>query len=74
MLSLVRQHHNPAHRLSLPADVQLRDIVWVNAPTATHQQVWFNFQNNGGWSSTGLAMLVGQLTAFVSQPEGISHI
>ena len=36
--------------------------IWVNAPTASHQEVWFTFENFGGWSSLGLAALVGQLT------------
>ena len=36
--------------------------IWVNAPTATHKQVWTEFENFGGWSSLGLAALVGQLT------------
>ena len=36
--------------------------IWVNAPTATHHQVWFEFENFGGWSSLSLAALVGQLT------------
>ena len=45
--------------------------VWVSAPTATHAQVWTNgFANEGGWSSMGLSILVGQL-AGISQQVGI---
>lgn len=36
--------------------------IWVNAPTASHREVWLTFENFGGWSSLGLAALVGQLT------------
>lgn len=36
--------------------------IWCNAPRATHQQVWSSWQNEGGWSSIGLAVMVGQLS------------
>lgn len=44
--------------------------VWVNAPKATHAQVWGSFENEGGWSTLGLAILVGQLSG-ISQQTGI---
>ncbi|KAK3073561.1 hypothetical protein LTR53_004754 [Teratosphaeriaceae sp. CCFEE 6253] len=44
--------------------------IWVSAPTASHSQVWKEFRNEGGWSSTGLAVLVGQLTG-ISEQVGI---
>ncbi|KAI5361429.1 Putative amino acid/polyamine transporter I [Septoria linicola] len=44
--------------------------VWANAPKATHTKVWNTFENTGGWSSTGLAVLVGQLSG-ISQQCGI---
>ncbi|KAF7187537.1 putative amino-acid permease [Pseudocercospora fuligena] len=44
--------------------------VWINAPKATHTEVWSSFSNSGGWSSTGLAVLVGQLPG-ISQQIGI---
>ncbi len=47
--------------------------IWVNAPTATHWQVWGDFQNEGGWSSMGLAILVGQLTG-ISEQCGIDTV
>lgn len=47
--------------------------VWVNAPKATHYQVWGEFQNLGGWSNIGLAVLVGQLSG-VSQQVGIDTV
>ncbi|KAK5167440.1 uncharacterized protein LTR77_007139 [Saxophila tyrrhenica] len=44
--------------------------IWVNAPVATHRQVWGEFSNTGGWSSMGLAIMVGQLTG-ISEQVGI---
>ncbi|KAK5719722.1 hypothetical protein LTR17_015173 [Elasticomyces elasticus] len=44
--------------------------LWVNAPTASHSQVWLEFANEGGWSSTGLAVMVGQLAA-ISLTTGV---
>ena len=45
--------------------------IWVSAPAATHAQVWTDgFANEGGWSSMGLTVLVGQL-AGISQQVGI---
>ena len=41
--------------------------IWVKAPAATHSQVWAEFQNEGGWSSMGLTLLVGQLTGISAQ-------
>lgn len=47
--------------------------IWANAPRATHYQVWGEFQNSGGWSSIGLAILVGQLSG-ISQNTGIDTV
>ncbi|KAK4902333.1 hypothetical protein LTR27_001237 [Elasticomyces elasticus] len=44
--------------------------IWVSAPTATHKQVWTEFSNEGGWSSMGLTVLIGQLTG-ISQQVGL---
>lgn len=41
--------------------------IWVNAPSATHYQVWGEFQNEGGWPNMALAILVGQLTGISEQ-------
>ncbi|TKX20009.1 amino acid permease-like protein 7 [Elsinoe australis] len=41
--------------------------VWVSAPTATHSQVWTEFQNEGGWSNVVLAVLIGQLSGISNQ-------
>jgi hypothetical protein len=35
--------------------------IWVNAPMASSEQVWTGFENSGGWSSMGLAVMIGQL-------------
>ena len=47
--------------------------IWMNAPKASHQQVWNEFRNTGGWSSLGLAVLVGQLTG-ISEQVGIDTV
>jgi len=47
--------------------------IWVNAPAATHHQVWVEFGNDGGWGSIGLAVMVGQL-AGISQQVGIDTV
>lgn len=44
--------------------------IWVNAPRATHAQVWTGFTNEGGWNSMALSVLIGQLTG-ISQQVGI---
>lgn len=36
--------------------------IWVNAPKASHSQVWTEFANTGGFGSMGLAIMIGQLT------------
>lgn len=41
--------------------------IWVNAPRASHSQVWTEFTNNGGWYSPGFAVLVGQLSGIYTQ-------
>ena len=41
--------------------------IWTNAPRATHSQVWSEFTNSGGWPSTSLAVLVGQLSGIYTQ-------
>lgn len=45
--------------------------IWVSAPRATHKQVWTEFENQGGWSSVGLSVLVGQLAGISTQCGGI---
>ncbi|KAK3109703.1 hypothetical protein LTR53_016757 [Teratosphaeriaceae sp. CCFEE 6253] len=47
--------------------------IWVSAPTATHSQVWKEFSNDGGWSSMGLTVLIGQLTG-ISQQVGLDTV
>lgn len=41
--------------------------IWVNAPRATSRQVWVEFTVSGGWSSLGLAIMVGQLSGMFTQ-------
>jgi len=47
--------------------------IWVNAPTATHSQVWTEFSSEGGWSSLPLSVLIGQLTG-ISQQVGLDTV
>ena len=47
--------------------------IWVNAPTASHGQVWGEFANEGGWSSVGMAVLVGQLSG-IGQQVGVDTV
>ena len=47
--------------------------IWVNAPTASHKQVWGEFANDGGWSSMGMAVLVGQLSG-IGQQVGVDTV
>lgn len=41
--------------------------IWVNAPVATQEQVWQEFDSLGGWSPMGLSVMVGQLTGLSNQ-------
>lgn len=36
--------------------------IWVNAPHASHSQVWTEFSNTGGYPGMALTLLVGQLS------------
>lgn len=47
--------------------------VWVKAPKASHTEVWTQFENHGGWSNIGMAVLVGQLSG-ISQQTGIDTV
>jgi choline transport protein len=41
--------------------------IWINAPKATHEQVWADFAAFGGWPNMGLTIMVGQLTGISNQ-------
>lgn len=50
-------------------------VLWVLAPHAPIDQVLLNFTNEGGWSSMGTSLMVGQISAIAalgckSGPEG----
>ena len=38
-------------------------VLWILSPKNTATEVFTTFQNEGGWSSIGLSMLVGQVTS-----------
>jgi amino acid transporter len=51
--------------------------IWVMSPGQTpSSEVWTVFGNEGGWSSIGLACLVGQLTPIFSWtgPDAATHM
>lgn len=51
--------------------------LWVMSPgQASGEVVWTEFTNSGGWSSMGLACLVGQLTPIFSWtgPDAATHM
>lgn len=51
--------------------------LWVMNPgAASSDMVWKEFSNAGGWSSIGLACLVGQLTPIFSWtgPDAATHM
>jgi amino acid transporter len=52
-------------------------LMWVMSPgKASDETVWKEFTNSGGWSSVGLACLVGQLTPIFSWtgPDAATHM
>lgn len=50
--------------------------LWVTADRASSDEVFLTFTNTGGWSSIGLACLVGQLTPIFSfiGPDAATHM
>lgn len=51
-------------------------VLWVLSPKNTADDVFFTFDNSGGWSSTGLSMLVGQVTSIYGLigSDGAAHM
>ena len=41
-------------------------VLWVMAPHQSAKAVFTEFNNEGGWSSMGLSVMVGQITAIYS--------
>ncbi|KAF7593016.1 hypothetical protein BBP40_012103 [Aspergillus hancockii] len=41
-------------------------VLWAMAPRQSASAVFLEFSNTGGWSSTGLALMVGQISAIYS--------
>lgn len=50
--------------------------LWVFAPRNSSLDVWTNFSNDGGWSSTGLACLVGLTSSIYALigPDSCVHM
>jgi amino acid transporter len=38
-------------------------VLWTKAPLNSASDVFTKFTNEGGWSSTGLSLMIGQITA-----------
>jgi hypothetical protein len=38
-------------------------VFWILSPRATAKVAFTEFTNSGGWSSNGLALMVGQISA-----------
>ncbi|KAK5125315.1 hypothetical protein LTR85_000424 [Meristemomyces frigidus] len=51
-------------------------VLWVLSPKNTAHEVFTNFENNGGWQSMGLSMLVGQVTSIYGLigSDGAAHM
>ena len=41
-------------------------VLWVTSPRQSASAVFTQFTNSGGWSSTGVSLLVGQISAVYS--------
>ncbi|KAJ3495377.1 hypothetical protein NLG97_g3439 [Lecanicillium saksenae] len=67
---------NAAFAIHVMAYFAILIPIWVNAPEATHEQVWIKFENGGNWSSMGLAILIGQLpgTSFQVGIDAAAHM
>lgn len=41
-------------------------VLWVLAPHAPAHEVFMNFTNGGGWSSIGMSLMIGQISAIAA--------
>jgi choline transport protein len=50
-------------------------VLWVLSPRNTASEVFTSFQNDGGWSTMGLSILVGQVTTIYGLigSDGAAH-
>lgn len=51
---------NGVFLLHITAFLTLIVPIWVNAPQASHRDVWVELENKGGWPNLALAVMVGQ--------------
>lgn len=51
-------------------------VLWILSPKNSAHTVFTNFENSGGWSTTGLSMLVGQVTSIYGLigSDGAAHM
>lgn len=67
---------NAAFAIHVMAYFAILIPIWVNAPEATHEQVWVKFENRGNWNTMALAVLIGQLpgTSFQVGIDAAAHM
>jgi amino acid transporter len=54
---------NPLMTLHICALIVILVILWVLAPHPSAYEVFAHFENFGGWQTTGLSVMIGQITA-----------
>jgi choline transport protein len=62
-VKLLSAAQNPLMFIHVSAFVVIIAILWARAPLVSAREVFVDFENLGGWSSTGLALSVGQISA-----------
>ncbi|KAJ3493581.1 hypothetical protein NLG97_g4640 [Lecanicillium saksenae] len=63
---IVPYWQNAALGLSVAVYIAFLVVIWLRAPVASSREVWTDWKNSGGWPSTGLAVMVGQLPALTA--------
>ncbi|KAI7321608.1 amino acid transporter [Hortaea werneckii] len=51
-------------------------MLWILAPTSTPQEAFFTFTNQGGWPSTALSLLIGQVPMIFTTlgSDSVTHL
>jgi choline transport protein len=60
---LLSPAQNPLMFIHVSAFIVIIAVLWARAPLVSAREVFVEFENLGGWSSTGLALCVGQISA-----------
>lgn len=59
---ILPQINNAAMYVHVGGFIATIAVLWALAPHVSAKEALLTFENEGGWSSTGLALMVGQLT------------